>query len=77
VPNDHRAPGTEIIDVALTFNVGHICTVGRCDEAGLTAYGPKGPHRRIDATHEHVLRSFEFNSIGRHGNNIRIERAKV
>jgi hypothetical protein len=77
VTNDHRAPGTKIVDVALTFNIGHVRPIGRRDKAWLTANGPKGPHRRIDAAHEHALCSFKFNCIGRHGNNIRIQRGKV
>ena len=49
VAQNHRAPGADVVGIALAVGVPHIGALGAADKARRAAYGLKGAHRRVDA----------------------------
>ena len=49
VAQNHRAPGAEVVDVAVAVGVVEIRALGALDEGRRAAHGAKGAHRRVDA----------------------------
>ena len=45
VAQDHRAPGADVIDVALSFGVPHVGALRAFDETRRAAHGAEGAHR--------------------------------
>mmetsp|Transcript_9625 Transcript_9625/g.22391 ORF Transcript_9625/g.22391 Transcript_9625/m.22391 type:complete len:286 (+) Transcript_9625:1897-2754(+) len=59
VAEDHRAPGADVVDVALPFGVPDIGPLAPGDEAGRAADGAESAHRRVDAARNHACRAFK------------------
>ena len=47
---DHRAPGADVIDVAVAVHVIHAGTIRPLDEAGSAAHAAESANRRVNAT---------------------------
>jgi hypothetical protein len=52
VAEDHGTPGAEEIEVAIAVFVKEIRAFGSGEEGRVSAYGAKGPDRRVDASRE-------------------------
>jgi hypothetical protein len=59
VAEDHRAPGTDVVDVALVLCVPHVGADGAGDEARGTANGAEGAHRRVHTARNDPLGALE------------------
>src|SRR5581483_8989476 len=49
---NHRAPGTEVVDGSVAVDVVEIGALGTLDERRFAAHGAKGPHGRVHAAGE-------------------------
>ena len=49
VAEDHGAPGTDVIDVALAIGVKEVGAAGALEEDRVAADAAEGAHRRVDA----------------------------
>jgi hypothetical protein len=56
---DHWPPGSDIIHILLSFGIIYIGTVCRTDKNRVSAYGLKGPYRRINASGDEPFGFFE------------------
>src|SRR5271155_2613097 len=59
VPENHRAPGAHVIDIAVAVNVPHAGAVGPIDYDRLGIDGLARSGGRIDASRQHLLSSFK------------------
>jgi hypothetical protein len=59
VAQDHRAPGADVVDVALAFGVPDVGALRALDEARRAADGAEGAHGRVDAAGDDALGAFE------------------
>ncbi len=59
MPDDHRPPGADVIDVAPPRRVHHVGTLRPIDENRDPAHAAKGAHRRIHTAGNIALRFFE------------------
>src|SRR3954447_8114332 len=50
VPEDHRAPGTDVVDVAVPIDIEQISAIGSIVENRRTADGPKRAGRAVNAS---------------------------
>ncbi len=55
VADDHRAPGTDVVDVAVAVDVVQVGAIGAFDEERLAADRLERAHRRIDAARQQLL----------------------
>jgi hypothetical protein len=55
VAEDHRAPGTEEVEITIAVGVEEIGTFGVGHERGVAAYGAEGADGRVDASGEKLL----------------------
>ena len=54
VAQNHRAPGADVVGVALAVGVPHVGTLGAADEARRATHGAKSAHGRVDAARDHL-----------------------
>ncbi len=66
VSDDHRSPGTDIVDVALAFDIPQIGPFGATGEERFAADGTEGAHRRVDAARHTCLGAGEQVVVGGH-----------
>src|SRR5204862_342169 len=59
VAEDHRAPGADVVDVALALGVDDGRALGAGDEARRAADGAEGAHRGVDAARYDLLGALE------------------
>jgi hypothetical protein len=59
VPQDHGAPGADIVDIAFAVGIDRIGAGGTVEEDGIAAHAAKRPHRRIDAARDVALCGLE------------------
>jgi hypothetical protein len=50
MPEDHGAPGEDIIDVLVTIHIPHLASLGLGYKDRLSFHGFEGPHRTVDPT---------------------------
>ena len=55
VAEDHRAPGADVVDIALVVLVDHIGAFGVLEEQRCAANAPEGAYRRVDAAGDVLL----------------------
>ena len=55
VAQNHRAPGAEVVDVAIAVGVVKVRALGALDEGRRAAHGAKGADRRVDAAGKEAL----------------------
>jgi hypothetical protein len=60
---DHRAPRTEEVEIAVAVGVEQISALGMGDERRMAAYCAKGPNGRINASGE-ILFGAELKLMG-------------
>ena len=65
VPGDDRAVGLHQVDVAPTVRVPHHRPGRASDEVRRATDAPEGPHRAVDATRDHALRTLEQRLVPR------------
>jgi hypothetical protein len=68
VADDHRAPGADVVDVALAVGVPHIGALGAGDEARRAAHRTEGADGRVDAAGNGLLGAIEKLLVTGHGN---------
>jgi hypothetical protein len=68
VADDHRAPGADVVDVALAVGVPHIGAFGAGDEARRAAHRTEGADGRVDAAGNGLLGAIEKLLVTGHGN---------
>src|SRR5690606_6895535 len=72
VTQNHRAPGADVIDVALAVLVRYIGAFGMLEKQRRAADAAEGAHRRVDATGDVVLgageEDFGTGHVGPRGN---------
>ena len=59
VADDHRAPGADVVDVAVVVHVVEVGAIGTGDEERLPADRLEGAHRRVDAAGHQRARAGE------------------
>ena len=64
VADDHRAPGTEIVDIALAGHVEHVGALRAADEARRAADRAERADGGVDAAHQYLAGAFEFRFVG-------------
>ena len=55
VAQDHRAPGAEVVDVAIAVGVDEVGALGALDKRRRAAHRFEGAHRRVDAAGKEAL----------------------
>jgi hypothetical protein len=50
VAQNHRSPGSEVVDVAVAIGIGEVGALGTGDKRRCAAYRSEGPDRRVDST---------------------------
>ncbi len=55
VAQNHRAPGAEVVDVAIAVGVVEVCALGALNEGRRATHGAKGAHGRVDAAGKEAL----------------------
>ena len=66
VPENHRAPGADVVDELLAFSVPHIGALGLTDKAGSAAHASESTHRGIHAARNRFLSAFKQFFINAH-----------
>ena len=54
VPQNHRSPGSDEIDVQLSFGISDTTTAGTVDESGSSSYRPISSDGAVDPTRNHL-----------------------
>jgi len=52
VPEDHRPPRSEEVEVFISIHIKQIGALGMGDERWISPYCAKRPHRRVDASRQ-------------------------
>ena len=64
VAQDHRAPGADVVDVALVVCVPEIGAMRAFHKARRAAHGPEGAHRRVDPAGDDLAGALEQVHVG-------------
>ncbi|MOA39700.1 hypothetical protein D3C78_1615030 [compost metagenome] len=77
VAEDHRAPGADVVHIALIVLVDHVGAGGVLEEQRRAADAAEGAHRRVDAAGDVLLGVAEQDFGAGHGGLSSRERGKL